>query len=103
MTTQHATTAQDAAAQPAPLASPVVTPENPVPVDPAAVEETRTYLQAIQDNYGQFRATGTIPWGNAIAFNRGDAVPADYPTLDQLVSDGLVERVAPAPRSRKGK
>jgi hypothetical protein len=64
-----------------------VQPENaaaettPVGVDPA---EAASYLASITDNYSQYRAVATIPWGNAIAFNIGDPVPADYPTLEQL-------------------
>lgn len=95
---------QAPAAEPAANASPVIQPENPAPegadLDPQAQV---SYLQAIQDNYSQYRATAAIPYGNALAFQAGDPVPADYPTINQLVADGLVERVAKPASARKGK
>lgn len=80
-------------------AAPIVQPENPPPgvtdgtPDGTTVDGSLSYIDAIRENYSQFRATARIPWGNAIAFNPGDAVPADYPTLEQLLADGAVEAV----------
>jgi hypothetical protein len=100
-------TSNSSPATPTPAAAggPVVQPENaaaettPAGVDPA---EAASYLAAITHNYSQYRAAATIPWGNAIAFNIGDPVPADYPTLEQLKSDGLVEAVAQPAKSKRG-
>lgn len=85
---------------PAASAAPVVHVENPgaETLDPA---QSVSYLQSIADNYSQYRATAPIPWGNALAFNAGDAVPADYPTLAQLLEDGLVEKITSSARSKR--
>jgi hypothetical protein len=100
------TNSSPATPTPAAAAAPVVQPENvaaaetsPVGVDPA---EAASYLAAITHNYSQYRAVATIPWGNATAFAIGDPVPADYPTLEQLKADGLVEAVAQPAKSKRG-
>lgn len=96
--------ASDTVTTPAPaVAAPVVQPENtgaetrPQGVDPAAAA---SYIASITENYSQYRAVGTIPWGNAIAFNVGDPVNADHPALAQWLEDGLVEAV---PGAKAGK
>lgn len=88
---------------PAPAAAPVIRPENepaettPAGVDPAAAA---SYLASITENYNQYRATATIPYGNAIAFNIGDPVNADHPSLEQFISDGLVEKLTKSARGK---
>jgi hypothetical protein len=64
-------------------------------------EESRGYLEAIAHNYAQYVATGPIYFGNALAFNADDPVPADYPTIKQLLADGMVKAVKPAAKSGK--
>lgn len=94
----------DTVTPPVPVGAPVVQPENVgAETTPAGVapEEAASYIASITRNYAQYRAVGTIPWGNAIAFNIGDAVNADHPALEQWLEDGLVEAVPGAKASAK--
>jgi hypothetical protein len=69
-------------------AVPAATPPGPPDAQPAA-----TYLEGVADNYAQYVAVATVPYGSAIAAQPGDPIPADHPMLKAWVKDGIVEAV----------
>lgn len=69
-------------------AVPAATPPGPPDAQPAA-----TYLETVADNYSKYVAVATVTYGNAIAAQPRDPIPADHPMLKQWVKDGIVEAV----------
>lgn len=79
------------------MPGPTVVPEStPEQVAAAAANAPATAEDAIEANrkeYSQFVASKDIKFGTALAFNKGDAVPADNVARHKYLEDGKVVKV----------
>lgn len=77
--------------------NPVVVPEStPEQVAAAAANAPATAEDAIEANrkeYSQYVAAEPISFGTALAYNKGDAVPADNVRRHKYLDDGKVVKV----------
>jgi hypothetical protein len=77
--------------------APVVVPEStPEQVAAAAAKAPATAEDAVEANrkeYGQYVAAEPIFFGTALAYNRGDAVPADNVARHKYLDDSKVVKV----------
>jgi ApbE superfamily uncharacterized protein (UPF0280 family) len=79
------------------MAEPKVVPEStPAQIAAAAANAPATAEDAIEANrkeYGQYVAAEPIYFGTALAYNPGDAVPADNVARHKYLDDGKVVKV----------